>query len=65
MSDSKLAAPGTNAVTPGTKAARPSWKPAGKVHAGEQPFTYPLKREFIEPDWRRLPAYQKLSLIHI
>jgi lysine 2,3-aminomutase len=29
----------------------------GKAHAAEQPFPYPLKREFVEPDWARLPAY--------
>jgi lysine 2,3-aminomutase len=29
-------------------------------HAGPapQPFTYPLEREFVEPDWRRLPGYR-------
>jgi hypothetical protein len=61
MSDSKIVASETNVVTPGAKAARPTWKPAGKVQAGEQPFTYPLKREFAEPDWRRLPAYKNVS----
>ena len=54
MSDAKI-------VTPETKAARPTWKPAGKVHAGEQPFSYPLKREFVEPDWRRLPGYKNVT----
>jgi lysine 2,3-aminomutase len=29
----------------------------GKAHAAEQPFPYPLKRQFVEPDWARLPAY--------
>jgi len=28
-----------------------------RAHAAEQPFEYPLKREFVEPDWHRLPAY--------
>src|ERR1700756_4937722 len=51
----------TKTTTPTTKHARPTWKPAGKVHAGEQPFTYPLKREFVEPDWRRLPGYKNVS----
>jgi lysine 2,3-aminomutase len=54
MSDTKIS-------TPETKAARPTWKPAGRVHAGEQPFTYPLKREFVEPDWRRLPGYKDVT----
>ncbi|MGH2580444.1 MAG: KamA family radical SAM protein [Actinomycetota bacterium] len=30
---------------------------SGKAHATEQPFPYPLKREFVEPDWARLPGY--------
>src|SRR6266436_5210784 len=52
----------TKTTTPATKAARPTWKPAGRVHAGEQPFTYPLKREFVEPDWRRLPGYKRATM---
>src|SRR6202795_4190326 len=51
----------TKTTTPAAKSARPTWKPAGRVHAGEQPFTYPLKREFVEPDWRRLPGYKGVS----
>src|SRR6266702_2447782 len=43
------------------KTARPVWKPAGKVHTGEQPFKYPLQREFVEPDWRRLPGYKDVT----
>jgi lysine 2,3-aminomutase len=30
---------------------------SGKAHAAEQPFPYPLKREFVEPEWGRLTAY--------
>jgi lysine 2,3-aminomutase len=30
---------------------------AAHVQTGEQPFSYPLKREFVEPDWKRLPGY--------
>jgi hypothetical protein len=51
----------TKTTTPAAKPARPTWKPAGRVHAAEQPFTYPLKREFVEPDWRRLPGYKDVS----
>ena len=51
----------TKTTVPASKAPRPTWKPAGKVHAGEQPFSYPLKREFIEPDWTRLPGYKNVS----
>jgi lysine 2,3-aminomutase len=28
-----------------------------RAHASEQPFRYPLDREFVEPDWTRLPGY--------
>jgi lysine 2,3-aminomutase len=61
MSEPKTIASGTNPVTTGSKPTRPTWKPAGKVHAGEQPFSYPVKREFVEPDWRRLPGYKNVS----
>ena len=61
MSETKIVAPETSPVTAGSKATRPTWKPAGKVHAGDQPFTYPLKREFVEPDWRRLPGYKNVT----
>src|ERR1700737_1855016 len=43
------------------KVARPTWKPAGKVGAGQQPFKYPREREFVEPDWRRLPGYKNVT----
>jgi lysine 2,3-aminomutase len=31
------------------------------AHAAEQPFTYPLTRPFVEPDWTRLPAYRDVT----
>ena len=31
------------------------------AHATQQPFTYPLQREFVEPDWKRLPAYRDVT----
>ena len=31
------------------------------AHAAEQPFTYPLLREFAEPDWTRLPGYRDVT----
>ncbi len=31
------------------------------AHAAEQPFRYPLEREFVEPDWARLPGYRDVS----
>jgi lysine 2,3-aminomutase len=61
MSDTKTSTTVTKSVTPEPKAPRPIWKPAGKVLAGGQPFSYPLKREFLEPDWRRLPGYKNVS----
>ena len=32
-----------------------------KVDPARQPFLYPLKREFAEPDWTRLPGYKGVS----
>src|SRR5205823_7274431 len=26
-----------------------------------RPFAYPLEREFVEPDWRRLPGYRDVT----
>src|SRR5437016_11972331 len=43
------------------KTIRPVWKPAGRVHTGEQPFKSPLTRAFVEPDWRRLPGYKDVT----
>src|SRR5688572_7574220 len=36
---------------------------AVKSSAGpsEQPFQYPLKRAYVEPDWTRLPGYKGVS----
>jgi lysine 2,3-aminomutase len=31
------------------------------AHAAEQPFRYPLEREFLEPDWTRLPGYRSVT----
>jgi lysine 2,3-aminomutase len=31
------------------------------AHAAEQPFHYPLRREYIEPDWARLPGYRDVT----
>ncbi|MEX0753733.1 MAG: lysine 2,3-aminomutase [Actinomycetota bacterium] len=36
--------------------ARPGHREA-RAHAAEQPFEYPLKRAYVEPDWTRLPGY--------
>jgi len=39
---------------------RPAHRQA-RAHAAEQPFEYPLKREFVEPDWTRLPGYADVT----
>jgi lysine 2,3-aminomutase len=39
---------------------RPGPRPA-RAHAADQPFRYPLHREFAEPDWTRLPGYRGVS----
>jgi lysine 2,3-aminomutase len=31
------------------------------AHAAEQPLRYPLQREFVEPDWTRLPGYRAIT----
>ena len=38
-------------------------EPNPKVQAvpEHQPFIYPLKRDFVEPDWRRLPGYKDVT----
>ncbi|MDQ3766145.1 MAG: lysine 2,3-aminomutase [Actinomycetota bacterium] len=40
--------------------ARPARRVPG-AHASEQPYTYPLKRPFVEPDWTRLPGYRDVT----
>jgi lysine 2,3-aminomutase len=32
-----------------------------RAHAVTQPLPYPLEREWVEPDWRRLPGYRDVS----
>jgi lysine 2,3-aminomutase len=32
-----------------------------RAHASEQPFEYPLKRAYVEPDWTRLPGYKNAT----
>ena len=34
------------------------------AHATPQPFTYPLQRSFVEPDWTRLPGWASVSAAH-
>ena len=53
---------GTEGVTDGSSPThiRPK-RGAGKTQAAEQPFEYPLRREYVEPDWTRLPGYADVT----
>jgi lysine 2,3-aminomutase len=31
------------------------------AHSADQPLRYPLQREFVEPDWTRLPGYRTVT----
>ena len=46
----------TTAPAPETTTTR-----ALKAHAGPQPYPYPPRRDFVEPDWRRLPGYRDVT----
>jgi lysine 2,3-aminomutase len=35
--------------------------PHPKAEANSQPFSYPLKTAFVEPDWRRLPGFKETT----
>jgi lysine 2,3-aminomutase len=39
---------------------RPGHREA-QAHPADQPFRYPLERDFMEPDWRRLPGYREVT----
>ncbi len=39
---------------------RPAHREA-HAHASDQPFTYPLQRDYVEPDWTRLPGYADVT----
>jgi lysine 2,3-aminomutase len=44
---------------------QPRQTPAARrteARPAEQPFQYPLQRQFVEPDWRRLPGYRGVSV---
>jgi lysine 2,3-aminomutase len=48
----------------GVAARRNADRPAprqARAHAADQPFRYPLGREFVEPDWTRLPGYRDVT----
>jgi lysine 2,3-aminomutase len=56
MSDTVARAPA--GVTPTN--VRPK-RGLGRVQAAEQPFEYPLQREYVEPDWTRLPGFAHVT----
>ena len=45
---------------PATAPTAPSEHPQAVTAAG-QPFRYPLTRQFVEPDWQRIPGYKGVS----
>ena len=50
---------------PGQPAHRNQDRPGHRephAHAAEQPIRYPLEREFVEPDWTRLPGYRDVTV---
>jgi len=47
-------------VQPERSTVRPGHREA-QAHAAHQPFDYPLRRDYVEPDWRRLPGYRDVS----
>src|ERR687888_2571721 len=34
-----------------------------RAHPAEQTFRYPLEREFVEPDWRRIPGFRDVTAL--
>ncbi|HJP66914.1 MAG TPA: lysine 2,3-aminomutase [Actinomycetota bacterium] len=47
-------------ITPPRNLDRPAHREP-HAHAADQPFPYPLQREFVEPDWRRLAGYRDVA----
>jgi lysine 2,3-aminomutase len=50
-------------MVPPSAAAVPAPRatPAGASARPEQPFRYPVQREFVEPDWTRIPGFNGVS----
>ena len=40
---------------------RPAHRDAHAHAAEDQPFRYPMHREYVEPDWTRLPGYRDVT----
>src|SRR2546423_706810 len=48
-------------MTTASNAERPGHREPA-AHAAAQPFPYPLRREFVEPDWQRLSGYRDVTV---
>jgi lysine 2,3-aminomutase len=51
-------------VHPEPSGVRPGHRPGHReahAHASDQPFTYPLERPYVEPDWTRFPGYADVT----
>ena len=44
-------------MTTATATPMPLSRRRPRAHAAEQPYLYPPQRNFVEPEWRRLPGY--------
>ncbi len=51
---------GASAGTPVPRGERPGHREP-RARPAEQPFRYPVAREFVEPDWTRLPGYRGVT----
>jgi lysine 2,3-aminomutase len=47
-------------VSEGLHQERPGHRET-RAHPADQPFRYPLERQFAEPDWTRLPGYRTVT----
>jgi len=51
---------------PGQPLPRKTERPGHRethAHPADQPLRYPLQREFVEPDWTRLPGYRGVTVV--
>src|SRR5665809_104311 len=52
---------GRTDMTTETAAPMPLSRRTPRAHAADQPYPYPPQRDFVEPDWRRLPGYRDVT----
>jgi len=48
-------------MTTATTTPLPLSRRTPRAHAADQPYSYPPERDFVEPDWRRLPGYRDVT----